>query len=720
MTNSQAQCSGEYARALHELRPRLREHLQIHIHCYRNEPWYVIEDGLSGRYHRFNVQAYRVLRLLDGKRNVAEIHEQLVAGTSGDALSLREVIALLSNLHAIELLDSGSQPRTDALIARARRGVKLKWHQRAANPLTHKVPLFDPQPLLDSTRAIARVAFSAPCAWAFVIATVWAVVTAAGQWPELQHHFSTRALAPSNLALSWVLFPCMKLLHELGHAYALNRLGIRVREMGIMLLVFTPVPYVDASASIVVANKWQRALVAFAGIAVELALASAALAVWLVADSELARDIAFNVMFLAVGSSLLFNANPLLRFDGYYVLCDVIEIPNLARRAREHCIYLIQRYLFSLPGASSQARSTSEAMWLAAYGVLSGCYRTVVLLLIATFVASKLFLIGLILAVWIIVTQMLWPLFRMLRFLLREPQLANNRLRAITTSIAFIGAPIATVLLLPMSHSTYAQGIVRPGEGTQIRAATAGFVSRVVAEPGAWVRRGEPLVILEDASLQAETRRARARVVELEREIARADVRDVVASKIFRRQLEVARQEHAALEQDVHSLQVRSSATGVFDMVAKRDWRGRYVDRGQVLAWVRTADPATARVVVAHTQALDVRRDSKRIDVQLAVGSGDVVSATLRGEVPAGKLELPNALFGRAAGGEIAVDARQVEGTRALNHVFEFELALPGSGFRYRPGERVHAYFRHSRASLTQRWFERLKLSFARFLDHAV
>ena len=98
--------------------------------------------------------------------------------------------------------------------------------------------------------------------------------------------------------------------------------------------MFLPVPYVDASSSAAFQEKWRRALVGAAGIVVELVLASFALLVWLNVEAGLLRAFAYNVMLIGGVSTILFNGNPLLRFDGYYVLADLLEIPNLADRAK--------------------------------------------------------------------------------------------------------------------------------------------------------------------------------------------------------------------------------------------------------------------------------------------------------------------------------------------------------------------------------------------------
>ena len=144
--------------------------------------------------------------------------------------------------------------------------------------------------------------------------------------------------------------------------------------MGVMLLVFTPVPYVDATASTAFSDKYRRMVVAGAGIMVELLLAAVAMWAWAGLAPGLARDAAFDVMLIGAGSTLLFNGNPLLRFDGYHVLADAVEIPNLGIRSNRYLLYLGQRWLLGLRDVRSPVTTPGERPWLIVYGIASAIY----------------------------------------------------------------------------------------------------------------------------------------------------------------------------------------------------------------------------------------------------------------------------------------------------------------------------------------------------------
>ena len=145
----------------------------------------------------------------------------------------------------------------------------------------------------------------------------------------------------------WFTLLVVILIHELGHAFACRRFGGECHELGIMFLVLIPTPYVDASTAWAFPNKWHRIFVGAAGMIVELFFAAICVFVWLNTNpNELISQLAFNAMLVAGVSTVIFNANPLLRYDGYYMLSDWLEIPNLQQKSKDYLLGLIKRHVF--------------------------------------------------------------------------------------------------------------------------------------------------------------------------------------------------------------------------------------------------------------------------------------------------------------------------------------------------------------------------------------
>ena len=369
-----------------ELKPRLRSHAQLHRHEYRGRVWYILQDLAGGKSHRFSPAAWRFIGLMDGRLTVQELWDAVSRDSGDDAPTQDEVIRLLGQLHAADALICDVMPDSEELFRRFGKHERMKLKQRLWTPLAVRFPLFDPEQFLERSYPGVRFLFSwfGAVLWLAVVGT--GAVMAASHWGDLTEGIVDRALTPQNLVLLWFVYPLVKALHELGHGYAAKYAGGEVHEIGIMLLVLVPVPYVDVSSTWGVRDKRKRMLVGAAGIAVELFLGALAMFVWLNAESGAVHAIAYNVMLISGVSTLLFNGNPLLKFDGYYVLSDAIEIPNLATRSNKYLGYLIQRYLFGLKNADSPAETRGERVWFVIYGIAAFLYRMFIMFVIILYI----------------------------------------------------------------------------------------------------------------------------------------------------------------------------------------------------------------------------------------------------------------------------------------------------------------------------------------------
>ena len=348
-----------------ERKPKLRSHARLHRHRYRGEVWYLLQDPASSRVHRFTPAARLIIALMDGTRSVAELWEIANKHLGEDAPTQDEMIQLLGQLHAADLLESDVTPDVAELFARGEREERarylsiLRQSDGDADPAVGSGRFSEPVPGLFRLIWSRWGAVAVACGGAARSDPGLAALAGAEQ--QLQR---PRAGGRQSVVL-YLVFPLIKALHELGHATATKAGGGEVHDMGIMLLVLLPVPYVEASAATVFKSKYRRALVGAAGVAVELFVAAIAFYLWLLVEPGLVRAMLFNVMLIASVSTLLFNGNPLLRYDAYYILADLIEIPNLAARSTRYWGYLIERYLLGVHEAEPPDASRSEKAWFA-------------------------------------------------------------------------------------------------------------------------------------------------------------------------------------------------------------------------------------------------------------------------------------------------------------------------------------------------------------------
>ena len=676
-----------------DLRPRLRSHLRIHRHEYRGQLWYVLQDRISRRTHRFQPPAYFVIGLMNGHRTMQAIWDAALARFGDDAPTQDEVIQLLSQLHLADAVQFEVTPDVGELL---RRQVRLRRRSALARwlaPLAIRIPLFDPDRLLERWLPAYRALFGPLGAAVWLMVVGWGVVAAVRHWDELTQDLASRVLAPENLIMLGLVFPLVKALHEFGHACAVKAWGGEVHEMGIMLLVLMPVPYVDASSANAFPEKRRRVLVGAAGMVVELFIATLALALWLEMQPGAVRALLFNVMLIAGVSTVLFNANPLLRFDGYYILADLLEIPNLRQRANQYLGSLFERRLFGLEGSAPEA-GVRERVWFVSFAIAAFFYRLFITFAIAAFIATQYFILGILLAIWAVAAGMLLPLVGLVGYLAFSRRLERYRLRAVLTSTALAAALAVLVFLVPVPSWTNAQGVVWGGEQSSVRSAADGFIVRVVATPGTRVKRGEPLIEAEDPLLPARLRALEATREELDARYHAERVESLVRAQITLERLKAVDAELRRLRERTRDLLLRSPLDGVFALPAPEDLPGRFVRQGEQVGYVIPDGRLLARVIVTQDDIDLVRGHTERVTAKLAERLDETIPARVLREVPLASDRLPSLALSQEGGGEIALDPRAGAQSRTLQTHFEFEVELLSS----RPlgaGGRVYVRFDH-------------------------
>ena len=659
------------------LRPRILGHVKVERHRYGRQAWYALHDPLAGRVHRVTPAAYLFAVRMDGRRTVDEIWQELVAEMDANAPGQEAVVQLLMQLHSADLLGGDIPPDASELLSRRDRLSRSLWTRNLRSPLSMQFPLLEPDRFLTRTMPLLRpfLGWWGLMAWLALVTT--GMVIAVQNWGELTDNVLERVLAGQGLFALVLCYPVIKMLHELGHGYAAKRFGCEVREMGLMLLVLFPVPYVDASASAALPGKWQRAGVAAAGIMVELALASIAALVWVAAEPGLLRAVAFNVMLIGGASTLVVNGNPLLRFDGYYVLSDVLEVPNMAQRGTRYLGHIMNRYVFGVPGMRAFPASAYERLVLAIYAPVSWTYRMVVLIGIALFVSAHYFVLGVAAAVVSLSTGLVWPLAKALWKVATAPLYRGCRGRASGLTFGGIAAAAALLLAVPAPVHSTAEGVIWIPPDAAVRAGTDGFVREVRAAPGAVVEKGSALFVLEHPIAEARMLVSAAKVDELAARYAAEWVTDRVTAEATKFELE---QERAALAREqvrIGRHVIASPAQGVFNAVrAAEGMAGRFVKEGEIVGYVTPVSGRIARVVVPQADIGLVRERLTSVAIRLADRRTDLASAIVRA-VPAGREELPSQALSSANGGAVSADPRDSKGLRTFERHFQFDVALP-------------------------------------------
>jgi putative peptide zinc metalloprotease protein len=696
------------------LKPRLRSHVEIHRHHYRGDLWYILQDHSSGKYHRFTPAAYLLIGLMDGQRTVDEIWEAGRLRLGEDAPTQEEMIQLLSQLHAVDALQADVVPDTRELLERSEKQRHTTLKQNLRSPLFMRFPLLDPERFLVRFLPLVRPFFSwfGVLLWLGVVGT--AVFLAGVHWPELTRNVTDRILAPRNLVLLWLTFPFVKALHEFGHAFATKVWGGEVHEMGIMMLVLTPIPYLDASSALAFRERRKRVLVGGFGMIVELFVASLALFIWLNAEPGTFRAVMYNVVLIASVSTVLFNGNPLLRYDSYYILSDLLEIPNLGTRGIQYMSYLMQRYLFGVPEAEPPLSTSGERFWFVLYTIASFIYRIFIYTAIILFIAGKFFIVGMLMAAWAVVTMVILPAGKAIKFLASSPKLGRKRTRAVVTSALGLAIVVALVALVPVPLSTQAEGVIWIPEKSYVRAGTDGFIERILASPGSYVRRGKSLIECSDPLLPAEIKVLESRLRELKTIFDTEIISDRVKAEITKEEIAQATAELNRAQERAEELTIVSPMSGKLLVPMSEDLPGRFVKRGELLAYVVDQSTISARVVVSQADVDFVRSRTQSVDIRLPETVSEVFPAVLKREVPAATDQLPSRTLSQEGGGEIAIDPRDMMGVKAFQKVFLFDIEMPTQTRLYNVGGRVYVRFDHGREPLVYRWYRAARKLFLR------
>jgi len=687
--------------------------------------WYVLENPAGNEYARIAGSAYRIVGALDGRRTVAQVWQSTNDELGDEAPTQGEVIQLLGQLHAMNLLHVDLPPDAESLLNRYRRRVRREVLGYLANLLFIRVPLIDPDAFLDRWVSLFGAVFSWAgfCLWTLLLGV--GLYFVAGNWSELLAQ-SGDVLAPANLFLLYLSFVVVKVCHEFSHAFAckrfghLNRSSGQVHNMGVMFLVLFPLPYVDASSAWAFRSKWHRAIVGMAGVMAELAIASAAAIVWSRTSTGTVHIIAYNVIFVASVSTLLFNGNPLLRFDAYYVLCDLIEIPNLAQRSKSYLYYLVKRYIWGIRRLRSSAYGAGEACWFVAYGTASTLYRVYISVRILLFLNRRLpeglFILVPLLAVGAIVGWLIVPLAQFIRYLATGPELARNRRRAVASTVGGLCAAIVATGMIHVPDHYRIEGIVEPVQLALVHAQSDGFVSGFLPSESIVSPDGPPLVQAVNPQLQAQKASLLAERRALEARYRLAEVQEVAAAQIIAEQIDALNETLARIQWQLDMLNLKPPFKGVWVAPQIDRMQGTYLRRGDRIGLVGSLDDLTLRVTAGQDVAAMIFEQAlKTVEIRVK-GRPEV---TLRGRIekilPAGSDQLPSEALGYAAGGSMPTRSPSPQDRTAAERFFEIHIrpAAPDASSLL-TGQRVVARLTMTSKPLLVQWHQSARRLFQR------
>ncbi len=493
------------------LRLRRRPDLVIVPQRYADCRYWVLKDPVAWRYVKLSEHEYAIWRNLDGRSSLQQIREAFEQEFVPLKLSGAQLHSFLGELHrkGLVLAEAGGQG-AQLLERDARR----RFRERLAamgGVLALRFRGVNPDPVLNLLYPLVRPLFSRIAiagSFFLVLAALLLVAvqfdTLRSRLPEFQAFFHATNVFWIALALAGT-----KILHEFGHGLTCRHYGARCHELGVMLLVFVPCLYCNVSDAWTLPNKWHRIAVTAAGVWVELTLAAVCTFLWWFSEPGLLNTLCLNTMFVCTVSTLLFNGNPLLRYDGYYVLSDWLEVPNLWQQSRGYLNSLIRRFSLGVPVYQDLAWRTEPRHWLLLYALISIAYRWTVLIAILLFLFRWLEpyraqIVAQTITLVVLVGMIAVPLKQGWE-LMSAP---GNRRRIswrqfAVTSLAVL-ALVAVLTMVPVPLRVTAPLVLHVADERRVYVAVAGELEDRFVREGHAVAAGEPLARLRNAPLEAE------------------------------------------------------------------------------------------------------------------------------------------------------------------------------------------------------------------------
>lgn len=671
-----------------------------------------LKDPVTLSHFQLKDEEYFVWGLLNGERSPSAILALCAARFAPRRLTLAHFQEFLALLHREGLVLGESFAQGDSLLERGRTKQRDARRAQWLNPLAIRFRGVNPDRFLDWLQQRLHGLFTPTAGFALLAAIVTAMALLATQWeafiaqvPSAADFFRGDNLLWFALALAGV-----KITHELAHGVACKRFGAECTELGVMLLVFTPCLYCNVTDAWMLPNKWRRMLIGAAGILAELALCSVAVVVWRSTEPGFWNALAVRVILVCSVSTLLLNGNPLLRYDGYYILSDWLEIPNLQARAAEALRRLVSRLLLGVDPLAARNWSEPFPVGLAAYGLLSMLYRITVVAAVAWFLYTALVQAGMpalggMLVMTVVAATLVQPAHSVWGWLTHPARTPLAQLPGKWRALAIVTA-LALVGFIPFTSSVRAPAVLRPQGVVAVYAQASGALLSSVEE-GAMVTRGDILATLCDDELLRNVQELAGRLESQRQHVQNlrrqqlADAEAAAALPAAQQSLEALESQLAELKSREGSLTITSPIAGTVFPAPLRNlparpgvlptWngspldprnRGAFVDTGTHLCNLGDTGAMEA-IVVIERESIELVRVGQPARIRLDGGP----SATLEGAVVAvSEMDDDDAPKELLAAGELPVERSADGQTRLAKTSYQAVVRLDASDVKTWPG----------------------------------
>ncbi len=504
---------------------RKRPDLSARRQQYLGRSYWVVKEPVGLNYFRFQEEEFAILQMLDGKTSLDEIKDRFEAEFPPQKITLEELQQFLGMLHRSGLIiaDVGGQGHE----LRKRRDDRRRKEilGAATNILCIRFKGIDPERFLNWIYPKLRFLFSTVACVSYILLCLCALTLVLVEFDVFQSKLPGfyQFFNLHNALYLAATLGVIKVFHEFGHGLSCKHFGGECHEIGIMILVLTPCLYCNVSDSWMLPNKWHRAAIGAAGIFIEVVFASIATFLWWFSEPGLFNNLCLNIMFVASVSTILFNANPLLRYDGYYVLADVAEIPNLRQKATSILSRKLGHWFLGIEPPEDPFLPQRNQIFFVFYSVAAAMYRWFVLASIMWFLYQvfkpyHLEIIGQGIIMMSLYGLIVMPIYKVGKFFYVPGRIEKVKKPRMYTSLAGLIAIVLGVVFVPLPHSVMCllEIQARDARPVYVSVPEGGRLEEVFVEPGDQVTKGQPLARLVNRNIDLEIEQLKGKQAEYE------------------------------------------------------------------------------------------------------------------------------------------------------------------------------------------------------------
>ncbi len=685
---------------------RRRPDLSARRHRYQGKSYWVVKEPVGLNYFRFHEQEYAILQMLDGSLSLDQVKVEFEREFH-EKISVEELQQFVGTLHRSGLLVADVPGQGLQLKKRADERRRKERFAALTNILAIRFKGIDPDRFLTNYVRYVGWLFSPTIMVLTLLFGLSALTLVAVEFDEFRTKLPTFQdfFTPANAFWLAIALAVTKIFHELGHGFSCKHFGGECHELGVMILVLTPCMYCNVSDSWMLPSKWQRAFIGAAGMYVEVIIASICTYVWWFSEPGLLHNLCLSTMFVCSVSTIIFNGNPLLRYDGYYILSDILEIPNLRQKATDILNRKLTHWCLGIEPPYDPFLPQRNQWLFAVYSVAAAVYRWIVVFSILWFLYKmwepyRLEVIGQMLAVASIYGLVAMPIYKIGKFFWVPGRVDKVKKARLYLSLAVLAAIVAGIMLIPLPYRVYCPLEIQPMNATAVYVDVPGELQELFVHRGDIVKEKDPIARLKNLEarllveeLEGQERHSQAKADAL-RIMATEDAQALLRMNEEKESLKGIHEQLTKQREELARLQINATTGGTIlpppetplppaDSDELANWSGTPLERknigctleaGQMFCLI--GDPQKMQAVLVIDQSeIEFVSEGQGVEIVLDARPSTFLEGNIR-VIARTKLKRSSKVLSNQSGGELATKTNEKGEEVPLSTSYQAQVPL--------------------------------------------